>query len=117
MKLFGELKTRVVVELYDKDLIGDDDFLGRFTADVQYRSSQSPHPPILKWHNSMRGEDNAGEVLATFELIPIQEKNLFPLPEAQTIKEPLTRKMIKTRKIPVDIRPEMEKCEIEVRFF
>ena len=72
--MFRELNPRVVVEIYDKDLIGiiiffkfsdfvmiidflkkgDDDFLGRFTAFPTYRSRGVSKPGVLEWFSVQR---------------------------------------------------------------
>jgi len=112
--LFEEVKPRVVVELYDKDLIGEDDYLGRFTAEAVFRSVATPVSSVLAWYQSKRLDDDCGEILASFEVLPLVEASKFPLPKPITIKEPISRRNVDVVKLPEDIRPELDKCEIEV---
>jgi hypothetical protein len=79
--LFEEVKPRVVVELYDKDAIGDDDFLGRFSATPIFRSTTQPMPGVLSWYESKRLDDNCGEILCSFEVIPYKDSSKFPIPK------------------------------------
>jgi len=35
-------------------ILGDDDFMGRFTAYPVFRNSANPMPAVLSWHSSKR---------------------------------------------------------------
>lgn len=59
---------------------GKDDFLGRFTALPTFRSRKSPQPAVLEWFKLTRLDNNIGDILAAFEIIPFEDVGLFPLP-------------------------------------
>ena len=55
---------------------GKSEFIGRTMAKPVVKMSnekyESPNfPPHLEWHDVFRGEDKAGELLATFELLQV----------------------------------------------
>ncbi|XP_048585076.1 myoferlin [Nematostella vectensis] len=59
----------VFIELFDKDSVGKDDFLGRgsLVPIVRLNGYQTPEPE-LKWIAIKRGQETGGEVLAACEL-------------------------------------------------
>ena len=59
----------VSVELFDKDKVGKDEFLGRVFAKPLVRLSGPERPAaMLRWYDIERGERSCGELLAVFEL-------------------------------------------------
>jgi len=69
---------------------------------------------VLQWYPITRGHEEAGEALFAFELIPSDERNDFHLPERVVVTEDITDKERTVIRVPDDIRPEMERCKIEV---
>lgn len=65
----------VVVELYDEDSYGADEFMGRCVC----RPSLNPSPR-LAWFPIRRGSSSAGELLAAFELIRREKPAVHHLP-------------------------------------
>ena len=75
MQLFGspevleENPPFVSIELFDKDKVGKDEFLGRVFAKPLVRlNGAKPPAPRLMWYDIERGERICGELLAAFEL-------------------------------------------------
>uniref|UniRef100_A0A4W6EYJ7 Dysferlin, limb girdle muscular dystrophy 2B (autosomal recessive) n=1 Tax=Lates calcarifer TaxID=8187 RepID=A0A4W6EYJ7_LATCA len=70
LEIFGDPDATVanppniVVEFYDQDTYGADEFMGRCVCQPTVTPS-----PRLAWFPIRRGEKNAGELLAAFELI------------------------------------------------
>uniref|UniRef100_UPI00398F8D26 dysferlin n=1 Tax=Pristiophorus japonicus TaxID=55135 RepID=UPI00398F8D26 len=76
----------IVVELYDQDTYGADEFMGRCIC----RPSLEPNPR-LAWHPVRRGNRHAGELLAAFALIQREKQSVHRIPgleeEFSTLKE------------------------------
>ncbi|XP_056156157.1 dysferlin [Lampris incognitus] len=65
----------IVVELYDQDTYGADEFMGRCVCQPSVTSS-----PRLAWFPIRFGEKNAGELLAAFELIRREKPAIHHIP-------------------------------------
>ncbi|XP_061566584.1 dysferlin isoform X7 [Cololabis saira] len=65
----------VVVELYDEDTYGADEFLGRCVCQPSLTPS-----PRLAWFPVRRGDKRAGELLAAFELIRREKPSIHHIP-------------------------------------
>ncbi|XP_047438036.1 dysferlin isoform X2 [Mugil cephalus] len=80
VEIFGDLEAtmanppNVMVELYDQDTYGADEFMGRCVC----QPSMTPSPR-LAWFPIRIGDKNAGELLAAFELIR-REKSIHHIP-------------------------------------
>ncbi|XP_078080638.1 dysferlin isoform X1 [Mustelus asterias] len=76
----------IVVELYDQDTYGADEYMGRCICKPSLEPS-----PRLAWYPVRRGNRNAGELLAAFELIPREKRTVHRIPglqeEFSTLKE------------------------------
>lgn len=81
----------VVLEMFDKDSIGSDDFLGRAKSKAILRTLQKPAVPVLEWVPLRRSLGDAGEVLAAFELVHMMDIDDFPLPPKKMIREAFTK--------------------------
>lgn len=81
VELFGDAEDsmvnppNVVVELYDQDSYGADEFMGRCVC----RPSMDPSPR-LSWFPIRQGEKNAGELLAAFQLIRREKPAVHHIP-------------------------------------
>eukprot|EP01156_Anaeramoeba_ignava_P017863 Anaeramoba_ignava/a90184_286.p1 GENE.a90184_286~~a90184_286.p1 ORF type:complete len:1304 (+),score=348.32 a90184_286:131-4042(+) len=76
------LAPDVVVMCYDWDQVGSDDFLGRFSVTTHEISKR--FPPAPKWYKLFVDDPEItyGEVLASFQLVPLDEVKQFPKPES-----------------------------------
>lgn len=119
----------IVIEIFDQDSVGKSEFIGRTLARPYIKSledlkSRNQHPPSLEWHEIRRGEDKAGELLATFELLEVFHKNeiavlpSLPSPREVAIKGP-NDTTIRGPILPVPrgIRPTLSRYRIEVLFW
>ncbi|XP_067033730.1 otoferlin-like isoform X2 [Acropora muricata] len=108
----------IVVEVFDKDIGGDSEFIGRALARPIVKMACEPYekpffPPALEWFQIFRGEEKAGELLAAFELLQLSEGACFLPSEVEPVNTPdgpITP-------VPVGIRPVMRKHRIEVLFW
>ncbi|CAF0920234.1 unnamed protein product [Rotaria sordida] len=100
----------ILIELFDKDEYGVPDFLGRVQCSPIVRLIPDEINPIvkLKWFQIKRGKNNAGELLAAFEL--------FLLPEIDNEKKlpPYPSKRGSLFIVPDLIRPELVRTGIEI---
>lgn len=126
----------IVIEIFDQDKVGKSEFIGRALVKPYIKSiddlhSKPQHPPSLDWHEIRRGENKAGELLATFELLEILCKEdttdlpLLPSPREIIVKDPNdttnTGKDISNTgpilPVPRGIRPTLSRYRIEVLFW
>ncbi|XP_020629755.1 otoferlin-like isoform X2 [Orbicella faveolata] len=108
----------IVIEVFDKDIGGDSEFIGRALARPIVKMACEPYekpffPPALEWFQIFRGEEKAGELLAAFELLQLSEGTCF-LP---TENEPVNTPDGPITPVPDGIRPVMRKHRIEVLFW
>uniref|UniRef100_A0A8C3SZQ0 Dysferlin n=1 Tax=Chelydra serpentina TaxID=8475 RepID=A0A8C3SZQ0_CHESE len=71
----ADVPPNIVVEIYDHDTYGADEFMGRCICKPSLERS-----PRLSWHPVTRGNRNAGELLAAFELIQREKPAVHHLP-------------------------------------
>lgn len=118
----------IVIEIFDQDKVGKSEFIGRTLAKPHIKSFEDtcvrpPCPPSLEWHEITRGDDRAGELLATFELLEIPAKqDASVLPNLPSPREASGKPPIDTNKgpilpVPRGIRPTLSKYRIEVLFW
>ncbi|XP_064420959.1 dysferlin [Latimeria chalumnae] len=65
----------IVVDIYDNDTYGADEFMGRCICKPSLEQS-----PRLGWYPVMRGNTNGGELLAAFELIQREKPAVHHIP-------------------------------------
>lgn len=63
-------------------LQGKSEFIGRTIARPHVKFSDEPYckpffPPTLEWYDIYRGSEQAGELLATFELLQVGDYHTF----------------------------------------
>nr|XP_020479932.1 dysferlin isoform X3 [Monopterus albus] len=81
LEIFGDPEVvmssppKVLVELYDQDTYGADEFMGRCVCQPTLTPS-----PRLAWFPILRGNKNAGELLAAFELIRREKPAIHHIP-------------------------------------
>ncbi|XP_062991896.1 dysferlin isoform X2 [Elgaria multicarinata webbii] len=93
----------IVVEIYDHDTYGADEFLGRCIC-----KPSMDHMPKLSWHPVVRGNRNAGELLAAFELIQREKSEDSDLPYPPPQREP------NIYMVPQGIKPVLQRTAIEI---
>uniref|UniRef100_A0A8C0ZXP6 C2 domain-containing protein n=1 Tax=Castor canadensis TaxID=51338 RepID=A0A8C0ZXP6_CASCN len=76
IEIYGEPQTvlqnppKVIIELFDNDQVGKDEFLGRSICSPLVKlNSEMDITPKLLWHPVMNGDKACGDVLVTAELI------------------------------------------------
>ncbi|CAK1588293.1 unnamed protein product [Parnassius mnemosyne] len=118
----------IVIEIFDQDKVGKSEFIGRTLAKPAIKSFEDSYerpqfPPSLEWYEITRGDDRAGELLATFELLEIPPKqDASILPELPSPRVPSGKPPFDTNKgpilpVPRGIRPTLSKYRIEVLFW
>uniref|UniRef100_H3D0Y8 Dysferlin, limb girdle muscular dystrophy 2B (autosomal recessive) n=1 Tax=Tetraodon nigroviridis TaxID=99883 RepID=H3D0Y8_TETNG len=81
VEIFGDPEVtiatppNVVVELYDSDTYGADEFMGRCVCQPSLTGS-----PCLAWFPVRQGDRNAGELLAAFQLIRREKPAVHHIP-------------------------------------
>uniref|UniRef100_A0A8D3CGY4 Dysferlin, limb girdle muscular dystrophy 2B (autosomal recessive) n=1 Tax=Scophthalmus maximus TaxID=52904 RepID=A0A8D3CGY4_SCOMX len=107
LEIFGDPEAtmanppNVVVELYDEDTYGVDEFMGRCVC----QPTLTPLPR-LAWFPIRQGNRNAGELLAAFELIRREKESDLPYPPPQ--REP------NVFMVPQGIKPVLQRTAIEI---
>ncbi|XP_014369899.2 otoferlin-like [Papilio machaon] len=118
----------IVIEIFDQDKVGKSEFIGRTIARPSIKAFEDSYerpqfPPSLEWHEVTRGDDRAGELLATFEMLEIPYKqDPSILPELPSPKDAVRKPPLDTNKgpilpVPRGIRPTLSKYRIEVLFW
>ncbi|XP_053624309.1 otoferlin-like isoform X2 [Plodia interpunctella] len=118
----------IVIEIFDQDKVGKSEFIGRALARPHVKAFEDTYdrptcPPSLEWHEVSRGDDRAGELLATFELLEIPAKQDasilpdLPTPREATGKPPVDINKGPILPVPRGIRPTLSKYRIEVLFW
>ncbi|XP_010378141.2 myoferlin isoform X1 [Rhinopithecus roxellana] len=114
VEIYGEPQTvlqnppKVIMELFDNDQVGKDEFLGRsiFSPLVKLNSEMDITPKLL-WHPVMNGDKACGEVLVTAELI-LRGKDGSNLPILPPQRAP------NLYMVPQGIRPVVQLTAIEI---
>ncbi|KAM6186057.1 myoferlin isoform 2-T2 [Rhynchocyon petersi] len=114
IEIYGEPQTvlqnppKVVIELFDNDQVGKDEFLGRsiFTPLVKLNSDMDVTPKLL-WRPVMNGDKACGDVLVTAELI-LREKDGSNLPILPSQRAP------NLYMVPQGIRPVVQLTAVEI---
>ncbi|UYV81940.1 FER1L6 [Cordylochernes scorpioides] len=108
----------VVVEIFDQDKVGKSEFIGRALGRPHVKLSDEAYVrPCLEWHDVYRGVEQAGELLATFELLQFSEMEeksdipLLPQPKEAAWRSGGDRGPILP--VPKEIRPTLSTYRIE----
>ncbi|XP_072153878.1 otoferlin [Bemisia tabaci] len=121
----------VIIEIFDQDKVGKSEFIGRAIAKPHVKLLEEPYskpnfPPSLEWYEIHRGLEQAGELLATFELLELPNRtataNLPELPEPKItsvipIQSPTEAHHGPVLPVPKGIRPTLAKYRIEALFW
>uniref|UniRef100_A0A7N8YDM2 Dysferlin, limb girdle muscular dystrophy 2B (autosomal recessive) n=1 Tax=Mastacembelus armatus TaxID=205130 RepID=A0A7N8YDM2_9TELE len=134
LEIFGDPETTktsppsVMVELYDQDTYGADEFMGRCVCQPTFSPS-----PRLAWFPIWRRDKNAGELLAAFELIRREKvrgppstlsiilmfpgffsENLQQWPEESDLPYPPPQREPNVFMVPQGIKPVLQRTSIEI---
>ncbi|XP_073975608.1 otoferlin-like isoform X1 [Rhodnius prolixus] len=116
----------IIIEIFDQDKVGKSEFIGRAIGKPHIKLSEEPYskpefPPSLEWFEIYRGQERAGELLATFEMLQLDDQG--PLPELPLPKPnavPGTQQsddIGPVLPVPRDIRPTLATYRLEVLFW
>nr|XP_055202120.1 myoferlin isoform X1 [Nyctereutes procyonoides] len=114
IEIYGEPQTvlqnppKVIIELFDNDQVGKDEFLGRSMCSPLVKlNSETDVTPKLLWHPVMNGDKACGDVLVTAELI-LRHKDGSNLPILPSQRAP------NLYMVPQGIRPVVQLTAIEI---
>ncbi|XP_054846459.1 dysferlin isoform X2 [Eublepharis macularius] len=112
----------VVVEIYDHDTYGADEFMGRCICRPSLERL-----PRLSWYPITRGNRNAGELLAAFELIQREKPAIHHIPGFETevlsvldesadldLPYPPPQREPNIYMVPQGIKPVLQRTAIEI---
>ncbi|XP_030635858.1 dysferlin isoform X2 [Chanos chanos] len=131
VEIFGDTQVteksppNIVVELYDQDTYGADEFMGRCICQPSMATS-----PRLAWYPIMKNGKSAGELLAAFQLIrrdkpavhhlPGLEGDILPPthimdePEDTDLPYPPPQREPNVYMVPQGIKPVLQRTAIEI---
>uniref|UniRef100_G3U2T8 Dysferlin n=1 Tax=Loxodonta africana TaxID=9785 RepID=G3U2T8_LOXAF len=129
VEIFGEPDSvaeqppSIVVELYDHDTYGADEFLGRCICQPSLERM-----PRLAWFPLTRGSQAAGELLASFELIQREKPAIHHIPgfevqdtsrileesEDTDLPYPPPQREANIYMVPQNIKPVLQRTAIEI---
>nr|XP_019595132.1 PREDICTED: myoferlin isoform X1 [Rhinolophus sinicus] len=114
IEIYGEPQTvlqnppKVIIELFDHDQVGKDEFLGRSMCSPLVKlNSEMDITPKLLWYPVMNGDKACGDVLVTAELI-LRHKDGSNLPILPSQRAP------NLYMVPQGIRPVVQLTAIEI---
>uniref|UniRef100_F7A3J0 Myoferlin n=1 Tax=Equus caballus TaxID=9796 RepID=F7A3J0_HORSE len=114
IEIYGEPQTvlqnppKVIIELFDNDQVGKDEFLGRSMCSPLVKlNSEMDITPKLLWYPVMNGDKTCGDVLVTAELI-LRHKDGSNLPILPSQRAP------NLYMVPQGIRPVVQLTAIEI---
>ncbi|XP_070612910.1 dysferlin isoform X2 [Erythrolamprus reginae] len=118
----AESPPNIVVEIYDHDTYGADEFLGRCIC-----TPTLDHTPRLSWYPIVKGSRSAGELLAAFELIQREKPAVHHIPGFETevasvldesadsdLPYPPPQREPNIYMVPQGIKPVLQRTAIEV---
>ncbi|XP_056005331.1 dysferlin-like isoform X7 [Ostrea edulis] len=112
----AENPPEVVVEIFDFDKFGSNEFLGRTKAHPMVKLDPGDaRMPVLQWYPITRGQEEGGELLAAFELFLVPDKNA----SMESLLAGSDLPFLPPKKgdlflVPNGIRPVMQRTAIEV---
>uniref|UniRef100_A0A8C9G5Z1 Dysferlin n=1 Tax=Pavo cristatus TaxID=9049 RepID=A0A8C9G5Z1_PAVCR len=119
IEIFGDPRNvsdcppSIVVEIYDHDTYGADEFMGRCVCRPSLQRS-----PRLSWHPVLKGGRNVGELLAAFELIQREKPAVHHIPgfesEDSDLPYPPPQREPNIFMVPQGIKPVLQRTAIEI---
>lgn len=110
----------IVIEIYDQDKVGKSEFIGRALIKPIVKLKDNPYSsPSLQWFSIVRGGDEAGELLAAFEMLEMGLKlpKLIEGDAIATVNEGKTSPSPIIYPVPKDIRPRLAIFKLDVLFW
>uniref|UniRef100_A0A8C0X1W2 C2 domain-containing protein n=1 Tax=Castor canadensis TaxID=51338 RepID=A0A8C0X1W2_CASCN len=109
----AEQPPSIVVEIYDHDTYGADEFMGRCICQPSLERM-----PRLAWFPLMRSSQPAGELLASFELIQREKPAIHHIPgfesEDADLPYPPPQREVNIYMVPQNIKPALQRTAIEI---
>uniref|UniRef100_A0A663N8N5 Dysferlin n=1 Tax=Athene cunicularia TaxID=194338 RepID=A0A663N8N5_ATHCN len=103
----------IVVEIYDHDTYGADEFMGRCICKPSLARS-----PRLSWHPVIKANRNVGELLAAFELIQREKPAVHHIPGFESadsdLPYPPPQREPNIYMVPQGIKPVLQRTAIEI---
>ncbi|XP_033118716.1 otoferlin-like isoform X3 [Anneissia japonica] len=113
----------IAVEVFDKDLGGGTEFIGRALVKPVIKLPDDVYckprfPPMLAWYNIYRGQTPAGEILCAIEMIELTAEGELPqgVPAIEVPADAGTNKNT-IMAVPREIKPVMSRFRIELMFW
>ncbi|XP_039959454.1 otoferlin-like [Bactrocera tryoni] len=118
----------IIIEIYDQDKVGKSEFIGRAIAKPRVKLRENPYTtPTLEWFDIIRGHENAGELLAAFEMLEIGSTDMPRLTEPKQLPSGQQVEKLKEKNappppgtilpVPKEVRPHLAKFKLEVLFW
>lgn len=109
----------IVIEIYDQDKVGKSEFIGRAIAKPKVKLKEDHYKlPKLEWFEIVRGADNAGELLAAFEMLENGASDLPAMTEAKYVPTDVKgNAQLAVFPVPRDVRPHLARFRVEVLFW
>uniref|UniRef100_A0A8C3CMV1 Dysferlin n=1 Tax=Cairina moschata TaxID=8855 RepID=A0A8C3CMV1_CAIMO len=109
----SESPPNIVVEIYDHDTYGADEFMGRCVCKPSLQRS-----PRLSWHPVSKGSRSVGELLASFELIQREKPAVHHIPGFESadsdLPYPPPQREPNIYMVPQGIKPVLQRTAIEI---
>uniref|UniRef100_A0A8C3PSP4 Dysferlin n=1 Tax=Calidris pygmaea TaxID=425635 RepID=A0A8C3PSP4_9CHAR len=119
IEIFGDPQNvsdsppNIVVEIYDHDTYGADEFMGRCICKPSLVRS-----PRLSWHPVIKANRNVGELLAAFELIQREKPAVHHIPGFESadsdLPYPPPQREPNIYMVPQGIKPVLQRTAIEI---
>ncbi|RWS11387.1 otoferlin-like protein [Dinothrombium tinctorium] len=113
------LSHNAIIEIYDKDNVGEDEFIGRAMGNCSLRFANEVYKtPQLEWIEIFKEGETGGQLLANFELIQMTESD-NPAEYPKALPEPKKSKESRAVLYPVPqvIRPTLSKYRLCIIFW
>uniref|UniRef100_A0A803V9T6 Dysferlin n=1 Tax=Ficedula albicollis TaxID=59894 RepID=A0A803V9T6_FICAL len=109
----AESPPNILVEIYDHDTYGADEFMGRCVCRPSLERS-----PRLSWYPVLKSGRNVGELLAAFELIQREKPAVHHIPgfesEDSDLPYPPPQREPNIYMVPQGIKPVLQRTAIEI---
>ncbi|NXX16148.1 DYSF protein, partial [Podargus strigoides] len=108
----SESPPNIVVEIYDHDTYGADEYMGRCICKPSLTRS-----PRLSWHPVIKEGRNVGELLAAFELIQREKVSSPSTPDPSADSDlpyPPPQREANVYMVPQGIKPVLQRTAIEI---
>ncbi|XP_058826537.1 otoferlin-like [Topomyia yanbarensis] len=113
----------IVIDIYDQDKVGKSEFIGRAVAKPRIKLKDNHYSnPVLEWFEVVRGLDNAGELLAAFEMLELGSDDIPRLTDPKYIAtefrgDKMGPSTMTILPVPREVRPNLARFRIEVLFW